>query len=109
MADALSRTIFPDEGGEVPSLEEFGMLVEDEKNDPVWIWKDGKGGYEELLKRILQPLKRKKVEILCKECGGPQDWLDKLVENAVELTTKSKIKNESWHECHDGKTKKAGP
>jgi hypothetical protein len=48
VADALSRTIFPDlqPGQSDAILDSIGHL------DPSlnWVWKDGKGGYEELLK-----------------------------------------------------------
>lgn len=57
VADALSRTIFPDPGSGTPPLEEFGDLITGEDSEPCWVWKDGKGGYAELPKRIGQPLR----------------------------------------------------
>ena len=48
IADALSRTIFPDENCE-DDFENMGHLGEDEQGQPKWIWKDGKGGYEEMM------------------------------------------------------------
>lgn len=65
IADALSRTIFPDEGGstDIPELQEFGEMVTEDGN-PRWIWKDGKDGYQELLKRIGGPLHERDLRSL---------------------------------------------
>ncbi|KAI0992935.1 hypothetical protein K3495_g15249, partial [Podosphaera aphanis] len=51
VADALSRTIFSD-----PECKEDDLLrtlgeIEMVDKEPKWKWKDGKGGYEELLKQ----------------------------------------------------------
>jgi hypothetical protein len=48
-ADALSRTIFPDDDCEY-DFAEYSEMGENENGEPQWIWKDGKGEYEELLK-----------------------------------------------------------
>lgn len=46
VADALSRTIFPDqECQDVKHLEKYGSIDELGR----WVWKDGKGGYDELI------------------------------------------------------------
>ena len=51
VADGLSRTIFPDpDGGTDDLLNTLGDLVEDDNGEPKWVWKDGKGGYDELLR-----------------------------------------------------------
>jgi hypothetical protein len=55
VADALSRTVFPDLNGDMPDLSEFGDLLSTD-GESKWIWKDGKDGYEELLKKIGEPL-----------------------------------------------------
>ncbi|TGJ79929.1 hypothetical protein E0Z10_g8846, partial [Xylaria hypoxylon] len=48
-ADALSRTIFPDESCEdMKLLSEFGEV----DSEGSWVWKDGSGGYQELIERI---------------------------------------------------------
>lgn len=61
VADALSRTIFSDPDCETtPELREIGNL-EVVDGTPVWVWKDGKGGYEELLKGIAEPLRLKEL------------------------------------------------
>ena len=49
VADGLSRTVFP-EDGEDSLLASLGTIEEDVNGEPKWIWKDGKGGYEELLR-----------------------------------------------------------
>jgi RNase H-like domain found in reverse transcriptase/Integrase zinc binding domain/Integrase core domain len=50
-ADALSRTIFPDQADENDEiLKSLGEIVRDSDGNPEWVWKDGKGGYEELLR-----------------------------------------------------------
>ncbi|POS82380.1 hypothetical protein EPUL_006396, partial [Erysiphe pulchra] len=64
VADALSRTIFPGSDCGTPPLEEFGELVVIENQDPLWIWKDGKGGYEELLEKVAGPLNERELEKL---------------------------------------------
>lgn len=50
VADALSRTIFPD-----PDCRSDGLIdslgeMDTSGGNPQWIWKDGIGGYEELLR-----------------------------------------------------------
>ena len=54
-ADALSRTIFLDEECN-DDLSAYGSLGFGESGEPRWIWKDGKGGYETLLKDRKEPL-----------------------------------------------------
>ncbi|RKF58463.1 hypothetical protein GcC1_182057, partial [Golovinomyces cichoracearum] len=56
VADSLSRTIFPDDNGEIPLIEGLGQLVESEEGEPEWKWKDGKDGYGELLKYVGRPV-----------------------------------------------------
>ncbi|KAI0993183.1 hypothetical protein K3495_g15001, partial [Podosphaera aphanis] len=52
IADALSRTLFLDPTNERDAvLEEYGAVVQDGKREPEWVWKDGKGGYVELIER----------------------------------------------------------
>jgi hypothetical protein len=49
VADSLSRTVFPDSiDGFDPLLESIGS-IDSSGDQPVWIWKDSKGGYTELL------------------------------------------------------------
>lgn len=51
VADALSRTIFPSEDYSADkTLMKIGTLVHDDNKQPCWAWKDGIGGYEDLLK-----------------------------------------------------------
>ena len=49
VADALSRTIFPSEECK-EMFTELGEMDTDNGGQPIWVWKDGKGGYEELLR-----------------------------------------------------------
>jgi hypothetical protein len=49
VADSLSRTVFPDVTGEDAVLQSLGYIDESEGQSQ-WVWKDGKGGYEELLR-----------------------------------------------------------
>lgn len=63
VADALSRTIFPESESGTPPLEEFGELVMEE-GEPLWIWKDGKGGYAELLKKVGEPIQEAELRKL---------------------------------------------
>ncbi|KAI1005393.1 hypothetical protein K3495_g2822 [Podosphaera aphanis] len=72
VADALFRTIFLD-----PNCKEDEFLrtwgeIDTQEKDPIWKWKDGKGGYEELLKQGKITLedaaeKELKAEISCNE------------------------------------------
>jgi hypothetical protein len=48
VTDTLSRTIFPDCDSTDEVLESLGYI--DTESQPQWVWKDGKGGYEELLR-----------------------------------------------------------
>jgi hypothetical protein len=55
VADSLSRTVFPDLDSTLQDedLKSLGHIEGDcKKTDRIhrWIWKDGKGGYEQLLK-----------------------------------------------------------
>jgi hypothetical protein len=53
VADALSRTIFPESNDtRTLDLAEFGDVVTTEDGTPEWVWKDGRGGYNELIERI---------------------------------------------------------
>jgi transposase InsO family protein len=51
VADSLSRTVFPDLDSDTTdtALESLGYVDSTDAN-PRWIWKDGKGGYTELLR-----------------------------------------------------------
>lgn len=57
VTDSLSRTIFPD--GKIldglPSLSDFLYMVLNDYKQSEWIWKDGKNGYNELLRKIGEP------------------------------------------------------
>ncbi|KAI1005919.1 hypothetical protein K3495_g2301 [Podosphaera aphanis] len=77
-------------------LEEFGEMTTDEKGDPLWVWKDGKGGYETLLKEIADPMRRKEMEELFAVCGGPQEWLDKLMGQEKDKDKKIEKNNEIY-------------
>ncbi|KAI0997732.1 hypothetical protein K3495_g10458 [Podosphaera aphanis] len=70
VADALSRTIFPDEDNDLLSLDEFGEMSTDRKGDPLWIWKDGKDGYEELLKRVSEKKKKTTIATCVENVAG---------------------------------------
>lgn len=51
VSDALSRTVFPDDFGQDDEvLYSCGDMVSVDGGTPTWVWKDGKGGYEELLR-----------------------------------------------------------
>jgi len=59
VADALSRTIFTDpDCVTTPEIDGVGF-VDHSGDEPRWVWKDGKGGYEELLKQIGTPVQEK--------------------------------------------------
>jgi transposase InsO family protein len=62
VADALSRTIFPDENCE-DNLAEYGHVNRNE-GEPRWVWKDGKGGYDALLEDHKGPLGSKELKEL---------------------------------------------
>jgi hypothetical protein len=49
IADALSRTVFPTYDGNDQLLDSLGQ-IEVHDGEPHWVWKDGKGGYDELLR-----------------------------------------------------------
>lgn len=51
VADVLSRTLFKTEDCE-PTGEVLKALDILEEEDPRWVWKDGKGGFEEFLKGL---------------------------------------------------------
>ncbi|KAI0996530.1 hypothetical protein K3495_g11651 [Podosphaera aphanis] len=55
IADALSRTIFPDGEFNAHPLEQFRDLLKGSDSEPQWIWKDNRGGYEEL-REIGEPI-----------------------------------------------------
>ena len=61
-ADALSRTVFPDPNIKTPQIEEFGEFIDRDNADPIWVWKDGKGGYEELLRKVSIPMRNAMLE-----------------------------------------------
>ncbi|KAI0996301.1 hypothetical protein K3495_g11880, partial [Podosphaera aphanis] len=89
VADALSRTVFPDAGNNTRPLEEFGELVQEEEKEPLWIWKDGKDGYEELLRKVAGPLKEMEMERFFSETntGKTVDEIEEnLKSNLVEVT-----------------------
>ncbi len=49
LIDALSQTVFPgEECDEVEHLSQFG----ERRADGSWVWKDGAGGYQALLKSM---------------------------------------------------------
>lgn len=50
VADALSRTIFP--GDECCPSQKIRDALGELQKDPMWVWKDGKGGYEEFLRSL---------------------------------------------------------
>ncbi|KAI0995670.1 hypothetical protein K3495_g12511, partial [Podosphaera aphanis] len=64
VADALSRTIFPDKIGAMPPIEHFGRMGENGDGEPEWKWKDGKDGYTELLRHVGRPLHDLELEKL---------------------------------------------
>lgn len=72
VADALSRTIFPDDNCN-DDLSAFGHLSE-ERGEPRWVWKDGRGGYEEFLKLQSHPLSLSDHE-LTEAMGISQEYL----------------------------------
>ncbi|KAI0995068.1 hypothetical protein K3495_g13114 [Podosphaera aphanis] len=50
IADALSRTIFRNEDCSIDEiLTSMGSLAWSDDNQPHWVWKDGVGGYQDLL------------------------------------------------------------
>ena len=86
VADALSRTIFPDPDSGTPPVEEFGELIRDKYGEPLWIWKDGKGGYEELIRKMADPLRLESINELFRNGYNTNGLLKKdgLVSNLGE-------------------------
>ncbi|KAI1000467.1 hypothetical protein K3495_g7728 [Podosphaera aphanis] len=92
VADALSRTVFPDAECNTPPMEEFGELVLDGHDNPLWVWKDGKGGYEELLKKVAEPLRIREIENLTKY-DTSQQWFRTIFGNQfIEIGDVGKTK-----------------
>lgn len=56
VSGAFSRTIFSDFEFNSTSLEHFGKYSISNNSESQWIWKDNKGGYEELLRKIGKPI-----------------------------------------------------
>lgn len=77
IADGLSRTIFP--GEEPVVMEEIAEEVLKRENEVDWFWKDGKGGFDELVKEILA----KRGNLTPKE----QEVLNMLGKDAYDTTT----------------------
>ncbi|KAI0994842.1 hypothetical protein K3495_g13340 [Podosphaera aphanis] len=105
VADALSRTIFPDSSSNTPPLEEFGEMISEVNMEPLWVWKDGKGGYEELLKKVAGPLADQMLE----ELFVNKNERDRVSENAnISLRSnlgriqmqkpQAKYLNSEWYE-----------
>jgi hypothetical protein len=63
VADALSRTIFPDKDYN-DNFSEYSHLSEQSRKPPSWIWKDRKDGYESLLKDRKTPLSDEELKEL---------------------------------------------
>lgn len=69
IADGLSRTLFL---GEDPEVDQgLGKLIEqkDQEGDGEWFWKDGKGGFEELMRS------RKAGELRVPEASEPRRFV----------------------------------
>ncbi|POS81989.1 hypothetical protein EPUL_006423, partial [Erysiphe pulchra] len=54
-------------------------LVKHEGNEPLWIWKDGKGGYEELLGKVAEPIRKKLMSFQINKIG--KDTIEEIEEN----------------------------
>lgn len=61
VADALSRTIFPGDDCDLSDYSHYGQVT-DTIGGPKWVWKDGKGGYEQMLKNIAEPIRSEELE-----------------------------------------------
>ncbi|KAI0994667.1 hypothetical protein K3495_g13514 [Podosphaera aphanis] len=73
VAGAISRSLFEEETYDgVPNLEELGRM--DETGQPEWTWKYGKDGYQELLDKIVEPIRMSELgKLMC--CSGSADYM----------------------------------
>ncbi|KXS94598.1 hypothetical protein AC579_10303 [Pseudocercospora musae] len=106
VADGLSRTIFgPDCGPSEATRQLLKELDTHEGEGPLWIWKDGKGDYEDTMNRLCRDegSKRKRTAVVkrpprrCIQCGPgvdaeegsrrtwPLQWQDRLPETVQAL------------------------
>lgn len=116
VADSLSRTIFPDEKilDGLPSLSDFGYMVSNDCKQPEWVWKDGKNGYQELLRKIGEPIQNYQLEKLFFGRSDPIDLLvpaSKSMVNVLESNMATYYTNEglvegpisvNWTRCLQG-------
>lgn len=112
IADALSRTRFPSDDCETdPVLESLGRMETDETGKPEWIWKDGKGGYAELLRQRLLTVEdaecseighEVKVEALMAETIDDEDldfeiYIEAVCRMAEIGTTSNPFSTDDWY------------
>ncbi|RKF55040.1 hypothetical protein OnM2_092022 [Erysiphe neolycopersici] len=66
IADALSRTVFsePSEAQD-EVLMSYGKLMRSQDGDTKWIWKDGKGGYLDLINKRRQIEVQERTDTVC--------------------------------------------
>ncbi len=60
VADALSRTVFDEECTVTESIRR--MTIELNEHGPAWVWRDGKGGFEEFLNTLSSPHRSEVIE-----------------------------------------------
>lgn len=120
VADALSRTLFPDEDClEVRHIKDRGSI-----QDGIWVWKDGKGGYKALLDamtpvlasqeeerqkaadQLIQGTKRipsSRLATIWKWNDGPGGYRDllqlppKIISNLASTTPERNVKYLEWY------------
>lgn len=107
VADALSQTIFPDpECAKDDFLDSIGDVVDNQDGKPKWVWKDGKGRYEELLQlRKIQEndaknLESKQVELTTnlQHQDNFEEQLEALAAQMEEKEKYSKYQDSGWYQ-----------
>jgi hypothetical protein len=89
VADALSRTLFFDEDCRGDITIVVDALKELKAKGPDWVWKDGKGGFEEFLASV--PLHRSEVIERGTMSGVPVFTLDAVPLRSMEKSLSSEI------------------
>lgn len=85
VADGLSRTLFDEVCSETHAV--IDMYEALRKKGPHWVWKDGKGGYEEMLSRLSPHSRSEMID---------HSTVDGVVLHALEVMTTNADVTNSW-------------